>query len=278
MPKIDNTNTIKKAEQGDYVVPIWEALDPTRKDLETYPTGFDSLDEAMDGGLKDGDLMVISGKSGNGKTLMAQNLVANLEAQSISTVFFSYEVIIDNVYNDFMEMGMSEKPAIYTPKENITGNIEWIEKKIDEAIQKFKTKIVVIDHLDFITEESKNDDYRRNQINNIVTKLKNIAKKKEVAVILLAHVVKTKDKVLKNEDIADSRAINNLADYIMFVRRIEDEDGMAIGNSGQAKLSKNRFTGKQIFFKFEVEHKVISEVDIWEDDAKTSLDNQSTLI
>lgn len=252
---------------GDYVVPIKEALDPERKKKETFEIGINALDESMAGrdeevgGFKEGDLMVISGRSGEGKTLMALNFLKNFIDNGYPAMLFTYEVIVDNIYDDLMEMGMEEDPMIYTPKKNISGDIKWIDKKIDECLEKYSAKIIIIDHLDFLTSDCKNDDYRRNEITNIVTHLKTSAIEKNIVIVLLAHVVKTADRTLGNESLADSRAIANLSDYILFVAREKDDNGIAIGNTGRAKLSKNRYTGKQISFEFSVYNKVIHEYD-----------------
>jgi hypothetical protein len=124
-----------KIETGDIVVPILQATDPKRRNLEAYPTGFRILDEALTkngrGGFKDGDLIVISGKSGNGKTMLALNLVKNFLDIGILSIIFSYEVIIDNVYETFRDMGVEENPAVFTPKKNVTGDVEWIMNKVN---------------------------------------------------------------------------------------------------------------------------------------------------
>ncbi len=257
--------TYTKVATGDYVVQIQDALEK-QKSNDVFSTGFSDIDEAftdsLGSGFRGGDLVVISGKSGNGKTLLAQNLVKNFIDNGVPTLFFSYEVRINNVYQTFMDMGMDEAPEIYTPKKNVTGDIKWVFEKIKEADEKFFTKMIVIDHLDFLTaKDIKTSDHRRNEINNIVTALKNFAIEHDKIIILLAHVVKTKEKTLQNEDIADSRAINNLSDAILFISRELDEDGMAASNRSIIKISKNRLTGTQKRILVEVNNKIITKCD-----------------
>lgn len=259
-----------KAKIGDYVIPIDEAVDPNAKEKDAYPTGVDFLDGAMaknnKAGLKDGDLMIISGKSGHGKTLFALNMIKNFMDEGIPSILFSYEVVIDNVYDTLVEMGVTEKPIIYTPKKNITGDIEWIKAKVREADKKYGAKVVVIDHLDFLTAKGiTNDDYRRNEIHNIITELKNFAIEEKKVIILIAHIVKTRERKPQNEDIADSRATNNIPDYIMFVGRQVNSEGIAEGNTGIFKLTKNRYTGKHIAVKFEVSNSLIISYELYTD-------------
>lgn len=245
-----------KAAIGDMVVPIHEAIDKDAKEKDSFPTGIPYLDEAMTrhdkSGFKDGDLMIVSGKSGHGKTMFCLNLIKNMLDNGIPSVIFSYEVIIDNIYDTLMDIGCEQEPLIYTPKKNVTGDVEWIKEKIKEADKKFATKVVLIDHLDFISSKATSDDQRRNEIQNIITDLKNFAISEKKVIILISHIIKTRERRITNEDIADSRAAVNLPDYIMFIGRKLNEEGVAVGNEGIAKLTKNRFTGQHVMIKFEV--------------------------
>lgn len=255
-----------KTAIGDRVVPIHEALDPSQKSKDAFSTGFSIFDMAMEKkgrkGMKDGDMMIISGKSGHGKTLMSLNLIKNFLDNGVPSVLFSYEVIIDNAYETFLEMGLEKKPNIYVPAKNVTGDVEWIKEKIKEADKKYFAKVVVIDNLDFVTSKNlKNDDYRRNEITNIVETLKTFALEEKKIIILLAHIIKTKDKQLANEDIADCRALVNIVDYIMFVGREVDREGDVVGNNGIAKLTKNRYTGKHVKMSYIVTDSVITPYD-----------------
>ncbi len=57
-----------------------------------WPTGFDSLDTALGGGLRSGELVLIGGPQGLGKTTMAlQMLRRAVSAGNRSAIFFSFE-------------------------------------------------------------------------------------------------------------------------------------------------------------------------------------------
>lgn len=57
-----------------------------------WPTGFDSLDTALGGGLRSGELVLIGGPQGLGKTTMAlQMLRRAVSAGTRSAIFFSFE-------------------------------------------------------------------------------------------------------------------------------------------------------------------------------------------
>lgn len=253
-------------EEEGRVVRIDEAVDENQNG-EIFPTGFKEIDLALEdegdgGGFRDGDLIIVSGRSGNGKTLLTQNFIKNITDNGLPCLFFSYEVKMSNVYKTFKKMGIGADLIIYTPKKNVSGDVEWVKEKIREADKKFFTKFIVIDHLDFLTAKNiPTSDMRRNEINNIITDLKRFAVEENKIIILVAHVTKSKDKPLSNEDIADSRAIGNLADLIFFIGR-KEEEGIAMGNEGVIKLSKNRHTGVNVLYNFFVsKNKIIQPYD-----------------
>lgn len=250
------TRKIIKKLIGDEVVRIKDALEEERNDV--FRTGIKSLDDLMDGGVRQGDLIVISGRSGEGKTTFGLNIIKNFADVGIMPVLFSYEVRINPVYQTLRDMGMEEDPNVFTPKKNVTGKVDWIEEKIKEATEKFMTNVVIIDHLDFITSDHDSDEGRRNEINNIMLHLKDLAVREDLIIFLQVHVVKnTQGRNLSNEDLADSREIANLADYVIFVNRKKDTEGLVEGNEGRLVITKNRYNGKQGIVNFWMDNNVI---------------------
>jgi replicative DNA helicase len=56
-----------------------------------WPTGFDALDVALTGGFRSGELVLLGGPQGLGKTAMALQMLRNAVAANRSAVLFSYE-------------------------------------------------------------------------------------------------------------------------------------------------------------------------------------------
>src|SRR4051812_17597455 len=74
-----------------------DALDALRTDdaparaVAPFPTGFAPLDEILRGGLRAGDLAIIGGKPGQGKTTAALQWARHLAVAGRSAVFACYE-------------------------------------------------------------------------------------------------------------------------------------------------------------------------------------------
>lgn len=62
-----------------------------RAGARVWPTGFDLLDSTLNGGLRSGELVLLGGSEGSGKTTLAVQMVRNAVAGGRTAVIFSYE-------------------------------------------------------------------------------------------------------------------------------------------------------------------------------------------
>lgn len=227
---------------------------------EAYPTGFQVFDEALLGGIRGGDLVVISGISGHGKTSFAQTLTYNLVQRTIPCLWFSYEVSNSHIQRKFLNIsGGKDDFLIYCPMKTTSGRVDWIYDKVKEGVEKFGTKIVFIDHLDFLfPAQQRLYDNEAGILKHIVMELKNIAIKLNVCIVLMAHVKKVADEPTMS-DIAGSSGIFQNADVVLIVYRIpkppasiDITTGDLFTNQTRIKMVKNRVTGQSKFIMCEM--------------------------
>lgn len=62
-----------------------------RPGAQVWPTGFDMLDSTLDGGLRSGELVLLGGNEGSGKTTLALQMVRNAVKTGRHAVVFSFE-------------------------------------------------------------------------------------------------------------------------------------------------------------------------------------------
>jgi len=180
-------------------------------------TDIPKLDDII-GGFREGNLVVISGATGMGKTSVAQSLTENFDEK---TLWFSYEVPVAEFMTKFREA-----PLFYLPKSIIGDTVSWVENKIVESMAKFDTRVVFIDHLHYIVE-------------------KKIALKWGIIIFLIAHLKKTKiTDVPEIDDMRDSSFIAQEADIVMVVTRLKQEDSDEFSNEALVSVLKHRRTGK----------------------------------
>jgi len=223
-----------------------------QKDLKTFPLKINIFDDNLLGGFKEGDLVIISAPTGEGKTSYAQTLTVNLSENKISTLWFTYEVLVSELWRKFQNMGVKEDFISYVPFKHITGKINWIEEMIIKAKSQFKTDVIFIDHLGFLLPSAKKSDRNLSQnysayLGSLCRELKSIALNNNIAIVLMVHVRKTDN--LNINDIRDSSGIAQEADIVFLLERIKAKTTKTFTpdklytNTTKITLAKNRRTG-----------------------------------
>ena len=170
--KEDQEETLQSLYNEDEIIHISqvEIIQEKRKPVST---GYSILDHAMAGGFREGNLTIITGRSGEGKTTFMQNLCVNLSNNGEKCQFFSYEITLQELKEKFQEIEEDLTPLqLFTPKRMTSGNIEWVKRKIKEGKRK-DIKHFFIDHIDFLTPTNLRDaDQTRTKLKQITTELK----------------------------------------------------------------------------------------------------------
>jgi len=175
-------------------------------------------------------------------------------------------------------MGIKDFYHVFSPAKNTTGKLDWIKAKIREGWVKYATKVVFIDHLDFLTPSSvRNSDNETIALKKIATELKSLAIELDVIIVAMAHLKKLPDnKEPDMQDIGYSAGIFQLADYVLIVMREKINGARAFGSSSDVneiysnnsiiKIVKNRETGQLKFIKCVYkDEKFIQLTDKYED-------------
>ena len=268
-------NEFVKTETGNYVVPIEDACENNGEYTEAYPIGFPIFDKAMQGGVRAGDLIVITGLSGEGKTSFSQCLTKNL-SEHFSCLWFSYEVVVDNLVAKFRGMGIDfnkKDHSIFVPKKIMGGDLSWIKSMIKEAQDKNGVNMVFIDHIDFLkAPDFSNENQRRIVLRDICQELKNIARELKISIFLMVHVKKVQGREIEMQDIAESSGIYQLSDYVFAVRREKNDEGAWGAKqtklcSNSIRLLKNRPFGDLISWEFDYVDNFMRPVG-WAEDKK----------
>lgn len=245
--------------ENNPVKPIYELAKNTSSKGDRISSGFQLFDESLDGGFKDGDVVVVTGISGQGKTSFCQTLTYELCKRTVPCLFFSYETSIEYLDKKFQSMGMSEHYYAYAPTKNESGRIDWIKEKIKEGKIKYGVKAVFIDHIGFLTATNlKSSDNYAMQLTGITRELKTLAIEENIIIFLVTHITKIPDnKEPDMQDIAYSSGIYQEADYVFIVWRLKNEVkskltesvGEIYSDESKIKIVKSRSTGKTPFIK-----------------------------
>ena len=216
-----------------------------------------------------GSLNVITGRTGEGKsTILNQFFIGESIRQGYKVFLFSGELtesnakgwLLDTLANkdDLLEFTnkkgykykklsskavsriddfLEDKFFLYTEEDY---SLNAIISKMEIMAKRYGVKVFCIDNL-MVTENDEKEELR-NQT-EIVKKLKSFAKKYNAVVHLIAHPRKAQygQNSLDKSDISGSANITNLADYVMIVQRIYEEDNT--DKHTELTINKDRYMG-----------------------------------
>jgi len=233
----------------DELVQLLKEMKPQTK-LATY---FPELDRQLDGGLLPGELLVLSAKTAHGKTAFAQTISFLQAKAGIATLWFTLEMGWQEFTKKFQKMArQGESLPIFYPIDNRRLTLNWLDQKIAEGIEKYDIKMVFIDHLHFLLPLK---DYRQNisfLIGGIVRELKQIAIRRRIPILLIAHTGKMDaDREPDINSIRDSSFITQESDFVLVMwrerakrtRQYGDQEELTYLNTAWVSLEKNRRTG-----------------------------------
>jgi replicative DNA helicase len=188
-----------------------------------------------------GELVVISGPTGNGKTLLAQTFTKNFSDAKKWGLWFTYEV----GGPQFLEQFGVDLPHAYLPQELTESSLNWIKDRIWEAKLKFQAEYVVIDHLHYLVPMTGISNMSL-LIGGLVRELKKFAVQMNMTIFLLAHMTKASpDQEPDVNSCRDSSFVSQEADTLLFVwRRLQTDSGAIV------KIAKNRrygVMGKKVY-------------------------------
>lgn len=224
-----------------------------QKKRTTIPYEFEGLNWLTEGGNCLGDLIVIVGNTGLGKSTLATQIIGTMwKQQGYKTVVYSGEMDATSVINDLSLQqdfkGQDDNCFIAS-----VIDIEGIEHLAAEE----NFKVFLIDNLMTLSEF--NDDLYMSQ-SRTVKRLKEIALKYNCLILLVCHPNKTKEfkngENLTIDSISGSSNIGNLANLIMALNRGD------MPNERVLEVLKNRKTGQlgRITLEFNKNNKRYKEV------------------
>lgn len=203
-----------------------------------------ALDRAV-GGFEGGELIVISGPTKNGKSLLGQTLTSRFHDEGINALWFSFEVPV----RQFLKQ-LPETCEFYLPSQLVPYKPEWLDDRILESKLKHNSRAVFIDHLHFLIDiERAGRGNFSLDIGTVVRKLKRMAIRYNVVVFLMAHATKGLDasglpRDLEASDVRDSSFIAQEADSTWIIQRMRSkEDKTLYTHNAVLKICNHRRTG-----------------------------------
>lgn len=236
------------------ILPIAVAADLQKQDVSVkIPSGFDCIDNSIDGGFRRGDVTVITGVEGEGKTTLARMLSLNFSKAGIPSMWFSYEMTISELWASFEKMGADHSLISYVPVE-LEHEVDWIYEHLTKGIKEFGVRAVFIDT---IADVAQSEDRRKDAPNHatlidmLCKDLRDFNIKNDLMLFEIAHATKTtrsRTNETENSDIASSAGIKNAATNILHVWRSKKRGEE---NISYVKVGKSRRDGTKKDWKYQ---------------------------
>lgn len=217
-------------------------------------TGYPELDRVIKGFIP-GHLYTLTGDTNVGKTTLACNFAVRVARQNNKTLYFALEP--ENTVVDYLASVKTNKRFDEITNEDILdddGNIHIYGKEevktLDDMINIIDLTeehydLIVIDHIGYFVSGLTNLIQEQS---NAIKKLAALAKRKKVAVMIIAHLRKKssnqkKDYKPTSDDISGSGAFKqDSTEVIIVTRDLEDNDSedMTYGNTGYINVTKTK--------------------------------------
>jgi replicative DNA helicase len=200
--------------------------------------GYPELDRRT-GSFLPGEVFVIGGGTGFGKSLLAQNIAVKAALQGTMTLMVTLEMTKEQTLSRMYHMCKNEEE-----RETINSLVAFqrasavSDKDVGVLMQKASQDgmgLVILDHLHFLPRGT---DNVRNEISRITKHFKECAVEYKIPVIILCHVNRALEKGEKPDlkHLKESSSIEQDADMVGFVYR----DNKVSKNKMEFYMRKNR--------------------------------------
>lgn len=246
---LDKTTDVKLKPFNNSVNEIIEELKNIMNNndfLTGIPTGFKELDYITSGWQKS-DYIIIASRPSIGKTAIGIKFALEAIKNNKKALFFSIEMAQEPVVKRFISMDLEIEPTLIKyPDENIIKKINNIKSReyynnlfiidepfvttgfINKTLYKYNKiygiDLVILDYLQYIKpEKGKKNTTRENDISEISSSLKSIARQFDIPFIVLSQLNRSvelrQNKKPMLADLRESGSIEQDADIVIFLYR-----------------------------------------------------------
>lgn len=236
-------------------------------------TGFEKADNKLGGGFMFGQVILLTGKRGNGKSTLGSQFVCEALKQGFNGFIYSGELpnfyvkswIDGQIYghSHLTNAQISECEDMYRDRLFIynsslieTDELDDLLTVVEDTIIKKDIKFVLLDNLMTALSAETNEQLYRRQ-SEFVGRLAKMSKAYNNVIMLVAHPRKSKAQ-FDNDDVSGTADITNRVDVVMSY----DKDEKLADDVRKLKITKNRLTGRlgEIELFFDEDSKRISDI------------------
>ena len=226
---------IKKGDLAQLLTQIKFSLKEQR-----YKTGILEFDRVLGGGIVPGSLILIGGEPGIGKSTLALQIAQQLGEEIGRVLYITAEESLNQISLRANRLSVNSN-RIYLLSEN---DLE----KIIAQIAQIKPKIAIIDSIQIVQDSNiPSAPGSVSQVRNCTSQLMEIAKKENIALIIVGHVT-------KDGEIAGPKILEHIVDTVLYL------EGERFQTYRLLRGIKNRFGATNELGIFQMEQAGLKEV------------------
>lgn len=228
-----------KVQEEDLAKPIIKL--EINAEEQRYKTEILEFDRVLGGGIVPGSLILIGGEPGIGKSTLALQIAQQLAREIGKILYISAEESISQIVLRARRLSV-ESENLYLLSEN---DLELIIAQMNYI----KPKISIIDSIQIISDNNiPSTPGSVNQVKNCTSKLMEIAKKNNIALIIIGHVT-------KDGEIAGPKILEHMVDTVLYL------EGERFQSYRLLRSIKNRFGTTNELGIFIMENSGLKEIN-----------------
>lgn len=241
-----------------------QVMDEAYLPTDVLPSGFNRLDDLMDGGFRAGEVMVLAARPRVGKSAFALQMIQSIAGEGRPVGLWSLEM--SEV--DWIRRAISSISGISHRTLRRGGMTDSEEESLNKAVVAFHrmpivfavgpsdptgfrmeaeamirdkdVRLLVVDYLQLM-QPAKGAFNRENEVSLLSRASKSLALELEIPVLMLAQLNReAEDKRPTLRNLRESGAIEQDADMVLLLHRELDKDTDMLSSSTTAILAKNR--------------------------------------
>lgn len=227
----------------EFSTPPYKLTEIKTINLEKQKTGIDELDRVLDNGIVEGQIILVAGIPGIGKSTLMLEIASSFAQKNKNVLYVSGEENLNQIALRAERLSIKDK--------NITILCETDITKINELVNELKPNLLIIDSIQTLYHpDISSTTATPLQIKVITSEIIKIAKTKNITTFILAHVT-------KEGDIAGPKIVEHMVDTVLYF-----ESDLKT-NYRVLRSFKNRFGSVDEIGIFEINEKGIFSASIY---------------
>jgi DNA repair protein RadA/Sms len=236
--RLDNNRILYKNGKENYAQPINHFQ--FSRENNRYQSGIQEFDRVLGGGVVSGSLILIGGEPGIGKSTLVLQIANQLAKNIGKSLYISAEESMKQLHLRAQRLSVDASQLYILSETDLD--------QIIAQIKYLRPKIAVIDSIQIINDASVlSMPGSVNQVKNCTSKLMEIAKKNNIAMIIIGHVT-------KGGAIAGPKILEHMVDTVLYM------EGERFHSFRILRGIKNRFGTTNELGIFQMENEGLKEV------------------